>query len=310
MKKIIILCIFVIPGLLSFAQKKQVCFSFDDLPFVSYGITDTTFRKAVVNKLVMSLKHNNIPAIGFVNENKLYNNDKINTFQVELLKCWIENGLELGNHTYSHPDYNLVSLKKYSLDIIRGESVTKELLAGKGKVLEYFRHPFLHVGNTRGKADSLESFLLQRGYKVAPVTIDNEDYLFASAYNKARIKNDTSLMRSIGRDYIDYMEKKVKYFEKQANILFGRDISQILLVHSSLLNSDYADSLAAMFRRNNYEFISMDKALEDEVYKTPVSVYGKWGISWLDRWALSMGKKGDFFRDDPVTPEYITKLSE
>jgi hypothetical protein len=45
--------------------------------------------------------------------------------------------------------------------------------------------------------------------------------------------------------------------------------------------------------------------LQDEAYQTPITVYGKWGISWIDRWALSQGKKGDFFKGDPETPAYI-----
>jgi hypothetical protein len=79
------------------------------------------------------------------------------------------------------------------------------------------------------------------------------------------------------------------------------------LLHASLLNANAMDSLAQMFRRNGYEFITMAKALEDEAYKTEITKYGNWGISWIDRWALSQGKKGDFFKGDPVTPEYIKK---
>jgi hypothetical protein len=65
-----------------------------------------------------------------------------------------------------------------------------------------------------------------------------------------------------------------------------------------------------MFRKNGYSFVSLYTALEDAAYQTPVTVYGKWGISWIDKWALSKGKKGEFFKGDPETPEYIKKLTE
>jgi hypothetical protein len=65
-----------------------------------------------------------------------------------------------------------------------------------------------------------------------------------------------------------------------------------------------------MFQKNNYDFISMDKTLEDDVYKTEITKFGNWGISWIDRWALSSGKKGDFFEGEPVTPDYIVRLSK
>jgi hypothetical protein len=264
-----------------------------------------------MDRLVASLNKYHIPAIGFVNEKKLFDKDgTIISFQVEILKVWINGGLGLGNHTYSHPDYNKVSFAEYANNIVEGETVSKQILAEKGESPRYFRHPFLHVGNTKAKADSLETFLKNRGYTVAPVTIDNEDYLFAVAYKRASVKNDTALMRQIRNDFVEYIGKKTDYYERQSQALFGRNIPQILLLHASLLNSDCVGLLAAMFEENQYEFVTMDEALRDKVYQTPVTVYGNWGISWIDRWALSQGKKGGFFKDEPVTPGYIKTMAE
>jgi peptidoglycan/xylan/chitin deacetylase (PgdA/CDA1 family) len=308
--RILTFTVLLFVGLQLSGQKKQVCFSFDDLPVVTYGMTDSCFQKELMNNLIHSLKSNNIPAIGFVNEKKLFDNDIVDPVQFGILKSWVDNGFDLGNHTYSHPDYNSTSFMEYSQNVLRGEKISKEILNRQNKSLKYFRHPFLHVGNKKEKADSLDNFLLNHGYIVAPVTIDNEDYLFALAYKRAKTGNDTARMSQIGRDYIDYMERKLKYYEKQSLLLFGREISQILLLHASLINSDYVDSLAEMFSKNNYEFVSMDKVLEDKAYNTAITVYGNWGISWIDKWALSQGKKGDFFKDEPETPEYIRKLAE
>ncbi len=297
-------------GSLLFAQQKQVCFSVDDMPVVSYGISDTLFQRDLISNLISSLKKNKIPAIGYVNEKKLYDGQAINTFQVDLLSEWLENGLELGNHSYSHPDYNTVSFKEFTANVLKGEAILKKLLSSKNMKLKYFRHPFLHLGNSKLKADSLSDFLSAHGYTTAPVTIDNDDYLFAVAYHRARLKKDTSLQLKIGHDYIFYLEKKLRYYEKQSNNLFNRNIKQILLMHASLLNSDYIDSLAIMFKKNGYEFISMNEALQDNAYQTKITTYGNWGISWIDRWALSIGKKKDFFKDEPTVPEYINVLSK
>jgi peptidoglycan/xylan/chitin deacetylase (PgdA/CDA1 family) len=308
--KHIILFILIFVVNISLAQK-QVCFSFDDLPVVNYGITGPGYQQQLMDRLVVSLRKHHIPAIGFVNEKKLYDKDGVLLpFQVEILKNWVTSGMELGNHTFSHPDYNKTSYTDFTNEIIRGQTITKEILAGKGQSPRFFRHPFLHVGNTKEKADSLDNFLKEHGYTVAPVTIDNEDYLFAVAYKRAGVKSDTALMRQIRTDFVNYMEQKLHYFEKQSKALFGRNIPQILLLHASLLNSDCVDLLGTMFGKNEYEFVTMDEALQDKVYQTPVTVYGDRGISWIDRWALSRGKKGDFFKEDPETPCYIKKLAE
>jgi peptidoglycan/xylan/chitin deacetylase (PgdA/CDA1 family) len=294
-----------------YGQKKQVCFSYDDLPFVSYGIADSVYQQQQMNKLIAALNKHHIPAIGFVNEKKLFDkNGATIHFQVGMLQSWAISGLDLGTHTFSHPDYNSVSFLEYSNDLIKGEKVTKQILAENGKSLCYFRHPFLHVGNTKEKADSLDAFLKDHGFRVAPVTIDNDDYLFAVAYKRASVKNDTTLMRQIRTDFVEYIEKKVAYYEKQSLALFGRQIPQILLLHASLLNADCTGLLATMFNKNQYKFISIDKALQDEAYKTPVTVYSNWGISWIDRWAISKGEKREFFKDEPITPEYIKNLAE
>jgi len=64
-----------------------------------------------------------------------------------------------------------------------------------------------------------------------------------------------------------------------------------------------------IFDKRDYKFINLQEALNDNVYKTEITRFGNWGISWLDRWALSMGKKGDFFKDEPSVPDYILKMS-
>src|ERR1035437_5930825 len=136
--KISALLVLIITGLSTFGQKKQVCFSFDDLPVVSYGIIDQGYQENLMNKLIGSLKKNKIPAIGFVNEIKLFEDNSISSFQLGLLKSWVNNGLELGNHTYSHSDYNTTSFNDYSKDILKGETVTKKILKGKDKTIKYF----------------------------------------------------------------------------------------------------------------------------------------------------------------------------
>jgi peptidoglycan/xylan/chitin deacetylase (PgdA/CDA1 family) len=304
------LVIVLLSSSIVWAQQKQVCFSIDDLPVVAYGMNDTSFQKDITEKLIASFARNHIPAIGFVIAKKLFTDSLKNPFQVFLIERWIDCGFDIGNHTYSHPDYNSVSLKEYTDDLLKGEVAIKDILEHKSRHLKYYRHPYLHLGGTKLKADSLSDFLTQHGSTIAPITIDTDDYFFAAAYARARVKNDTALYRQIGRDYLAYMEKKILFYEYQAQTLFGRNISQILLVHASWLNSVYMDSLASLYTSHGYTFISMEKALEDTVYQTPVTVYDKWGISWLDRWALSRGKKDDFFKGDPAPPKYVLQLTK
>ncbi|MEM6379666.1 MAG: polysaccharide deacetylase family protein, partial [Bacteroidota bacterium] len=229
--------------------------------------------------------------------------------QISLLEGWLKSGYELGNHTYAHSNYHQVGYEKFTADILKCEILTKPLVEKYGQQYKFFRHPFLRAGLTKSAHDSLNQFLDKHGYREAPVTIDNDDYLFAKAYHLAYVKGNTDLATKIGKDYVSYMEQKLIYFEASADSLFQRPIKQILLLHANLLNAHYLDDLAELYKVHGYRFIDQASALEDPCYETEITRYGDWGISWLDRWALSKGKRGAYFKGDPPTPKYIVELS-
>lgn len=294
----------------SFSQTKKVCFTIDDLPVVNYGNPSEEYHLNLTQKLLSGLNQKNVKAIGFVNEGKMYGKKgEIIPFQKTCLEMWLAAGMDLGNHTLRHLDYNNTDFATYTTHIISGEKQTKALLKKQGAEMKYFRHPFLHVGSTKERADSLTDFLEKHNYTVAPVSIDNDDYLFANAYAKTLKKGDSTLAKTIGEEYIKYMEQKVLFYEKQSDALFGRQIAQTLLIHASMLNADYIVKLAEVFEKHGYEFVDIETALLDNAYTTPVTKFGRYGISWIDRWALSQGKTGDYFKGDPETPKFISNIS-
>lgn len=306
-------CILLLVGLIvqvSHAQDKKMCITIDDLPTVTYGIDEPEFARELTQKLIHTFDEYDIPAIGYVNETKLYDDgENLDSEQVHLLEMWLENGYELGNHTYSHSNYHQTPFDDFAEDLQKGEKVTAPLAEKYGSEYKYFRHPYLRIGTTESSADSLRTFLRQHGYTEAPVTIDNEDYVFALAYHNAYAKNDSALMEKVGAMYVDYMEEKLLFYENQSQKLFNRKIDQTLLIHASLLNANYLDDLARMYKKHGYTFISQTDVLKDPAYDHPITVYGEWGISWIDRWALSEGNRGDFFKGDPITPEFVQALA-
>lgn len=309
MKHLLLFTLVIIPNLL-FGQTKEICITLDDLPTVSYDFKEIEFQQEIINKLIATFDTYKIPAIGFVNESKLYQDGQIDQMQVELLKTWLAAGYELGNHTYAHKSYHRVTYDEFTQDIINGEKVCKDLVKEYNQQYQYFRHPYLHIGLSKEKHDSLRMFLTLHNYIEAPVSIDNDDYIFAYAYHRAMRNKDSQLMRKIGRDYVNYMEKKLIYFEKQSDKLLERNVKHILLLHANAINADYLDDLAELYKNYGYNFISLEEALKDAAYQKEITKFNNWGISWIDRWALSAGKTGDFFKDDPATPDYIKAFLE
>jgi peptidoglycan/xylan/chitin deacetylase (PgdA/CDA1 family) len=291
-------------GISGQAASREVAVTFDDLPAVTLG-GPAAFKK-ITTGLLRSITSNRVPVIGFVNENKLTRGGGLANDRVALLRMWLDRGLELGNHTFSHPDLHNTPLAAFEENVIRGEEATRRLLEAKGKRLRYFRHPFLHTGRDLETKRKFEEFLASRGYRVAPVTIDNSEWIFARAYENAP---DKRVMKQVGAEYISYMDRKFDYFEKQSVGLFGREIKQVLLLHANALNADYFDELARMMRKRGYKFITIDEALKDEAYRSEDTYTGAGGITWLHRWAITRGVDKGFFKGEPATPGYILKLA-
>jgi len=307
--KTIFTLIFSLTVILSYAQDKTMCITVDDLPVVSYVREDPDFYSGVTQDLIDTFDEYDIPAIGYVNEFKFYNHGRLDSNQVKLLELWLENGYELGNHTFSHKNYHQVSFDEFTADVIKGEKVSRSLSDKYELPYQYFRHPFLRLGLSESHADSLRRFLNDHGYTEAPVTIDNEDYLFAKVYHLAFQQNNHQLMVEIGEAYIKYMTEKMLFYEKASVKLFGRNIAQTLLIHASLLNAHYLDDLVRVYKEHGYRFISQTDVLKDPAYESSFNRYGDWGISWIDRWALTRKVGREFFEGDPLTPEFIEQLN-
>jgi len=294
----------------SIMSVKSISVTMDDLPLNIALHVSTTEMKSIVEKLIFKIRAEGIPVVGFVNENKLEVNGKLDSQRVNILKTWLGSGIEVGNHTFSHKSANSVPVSEFEQDIIQGERTLKELMAERGMKLRYFRHPFLMTGRSRAVNDEITKFLIDHGYTIAPVTIDNSEWIFSVAYDKAKNIGDTSMMKMVGLEYIKYMKAKLQYFERQSYKLFGRQINQILLIHSNRLNSEYFTILCAMMKEQGYKFISLEEALKDTAYLSPSTFTGRGGISWLDRWAITQGKTKEFFADEPKTPPYIMQLAK
>lgn len=282
--------------------RREVAVTFDDLP-ASYGDGDLERFRSITSRLLRSIKANNVPAIGFVNEVKLHRGNQLKE-RTALLKMWLDAGLDLGNHTYSHIAIDQVPLSAYQEDVIRGETVIRSLLEEKGKKLKYFRHTQLRTGPTPEYKKGLEQFLASRGYTIAPVTIDNNDFMFAAVYGEAKMRGDTKTMRHLADAYVPYMESIFEFFEKLSVYLLGYEVKQTLLLHANDLNADHFDDLVKMMKKRGYSFITLDEALKDKAYRLPDAL-DKRGLSWLHRWMIAKGME---MRPEPSEPRHVSDL--
>jgi peptidoglycan/xylan/chitin deacetylase (PgdA/CDA1 family) len=142
---------------LSTAQGRTVAFTFDDLPIAAGG--DALEARQVNSAILSVLAKHHAVATAFVNDQTV---QRIGTAEGRaILQLWVDRGNELGNHTFSHPDLNEISVEQFKDEVIRGETCIAQLSGGKRP--QYLRFPFNHTGDTKEKHDAVAKFLLDAG---------------------------------------------------------------------------------------------------------------------------------------------------
>jgi peptidoglycan/xylan/chitin deacetylase (PgdA/CDA1 family) len=285
---------------------RQVAITIDDLPAGNAYNMSATDIPQMTTKLLAALRQQKIPAVGFVNEKKLYRSGEVDE-RIKTLDMWLDAGLELGNHTFSHTSLNKAGLKAFDDDVIQGESVTRLLLAQHKMTLRYFRHPYLDTGRDLQTRRDAEAFLVERGYRIAPVTLDAWDWMFGGIYEDAKKRGDTATQQEIVSSYLAYTDVVFAYYEQLSKQIVGYEPKQILLLHGNWLEADHIGELADLIRKRGYRFITLEDALSDQAYSLPDTYVGEEGTSWLDHWAITLGKPLQGF---PAVPASIMERHE
>jgi peptidoglycan/xylan/chitin deacetylase (PgdA/CDA1 family) len=280
---------------------RQVAITIDDLPAGAANTMSAAAITEMTTKLLTTLRDQKVPAVGFVNEKKLYQSAQVDE-RIGALRMWLDYGFELGNHTYSHMSLNKGGLKAWEDDVIQGENVTRLLLTQHHMPLRYFRHPYLDTGRDLETRRQAEAFLAARGYSIAPVTLDAWDWMYASVYDDAKKRGDAKLQADLVQSYLSYSDQVFAYNESLSRQIVGYEPKQILLLHGNQLEADHIGELLDVMRKRGYRFISLEDALGDQAYSLPDTYVGEEGTSWLDHWAITMGKPP---QGAPVFPQWV-----
>jgi peptidoglycan-N-acetylglucosamine deacetylase len=156
--------------------------------------------------------------------------------------------------------------------------------------MRYLRHPYLDTGRDLQTRREAEAFLVSRGYRIAPVTMDAWDWMFARIYDDAKKRNDSALAQQVVKSYFDHTTEVFAFYEKFSRDLLGYEPKQILLLHGNNLEADHIGELLELLRKRGYRFITLADALGDQAYSLPDTYVGEEGTNWIDHWAISLGK--------------------
>lgn len=262
------------------SSAQQIAITLDDLPFGYAAGMSEREKVEAFDKILGTLKKYKVKATLLVTTGNLSEETRV------ILDKAVKAGHQLGNHTHRHYDLNRVSAATYIADIDSCEAI-----AGSWLNSNYFRYAMLHRGDTKAKLDSVKTYLQNKGYVIAPVTIDNNEWVYNRGYSLAMMVNDQKKMDQVGKEYIYHMQEVTRRYQKLSLQLTSREIPQILLLHANPINAQYLDKLLGWYKREGWKFITLDEALKDDFYKLEDDYVGPYGFSQLDRIKWSRTEK-------------------
>jgi peptidoglycan/xylan/chitin deacetylase (PgdA/CDA1 family) len=277
-------------------QRAEVAITVDDLP-VHGDLPAGMTRAEIATKMIEAFRVKGVPGVyGFVNAKNIGINGDIEKDSV--LKLWADSGFPLGNHTFSHIDLNAVSVQTFEDEIVANESVLGGLMGARD--WHWFRYPFLHEGDTLEKRQAIRKYLAQHGYKIAQVTLDFGDYAWNNPYARCVAKQDTPAIDWLKSSYLSTAAEGMALDRKLSVMLFGRDIKYVLLLHIGALDSILLPDLLELFKKQGFDFISLEEAEKDPAYQSDPDAALKFGGTLLEQLTEAKHQKYPPHADRPM----------
>lgn len=273
----------IVPALLilligNICAAQKVAVTFDDLP-LNGDLPPGATRLEITRDTLAVLKKRHVPpAYGFINAKKLEGNADA----AEALKLWAESE-PVGNHTYSHMDLNANPAEAFEREIEENEP-SLELVAPKDANWHWLRYPYLREGETVEKRRAVRTYLQARGYRVAQVTLDWEDYMWNSAYARCVAKNDKQSIAWLRSSYLNIESSYLDLGRDLAKVVYGRDINHVLLLHLGAFSTRILPDALDLLETKGFKMVTLEEAESDPVYAGDPDVGSKYGGTLLEQW--------------------------
>ena len=229
----------------SFAQKRELALTIDDLPFVGE-------RKSFhLNMIIGAIKESDIPATGFIIAKE------VTAKNWGMLHKFHDAGLGLGNHTLSHANLNKIGPDAYIQEIETADKILSPVLTEP----KYFRYPYLVMGQGNNKA-KVKDYLSSKNYQIAPISIDSKDFIFNQLLMSVPQNERRSFLEVLKPCYLDFIWQQTLKAEEQNRSSRKPGQPQILLIHANLLNAYVLPDIIHLYKQNGFKFVSLENALK------------------------------------------------
>jgi len=274
--RIVLLSVLCLP-LTGICAAQKLAITMDDLPANGMLPPGVTRAETTRNVLAILKKRHVPPVYGFINAKKLEGSAD----GAEALKLWAA-AEPVGNHTYAHMDLEQNTAEAFEREI-EGDEPALELLDAKDG-WRWFRYPYLHEGDTVEKRRAVRAYLKARGYKIAQVTLDWEDYLWNTAYARCAAKNDKNSIAWLRSSYLSTASEFIDLGREQAKLIFGHEINYVLLMHLGAFSSTILPDTLDLLKKKGFKLVALEEAESDPAYNSDPDAALHDAGTLLDQW--------------------------
>ncbi len=265
-------------GISAVDNSKRICITFDNLP--AERIYNKSERKWINEKILAALRKHHAPAAGFVIGDNLEGDSAI-------VRKWVEAGHIIGFHPFSGQAIGEVPIRLFIDDVARGMETADSLVFLSKQQGRYFRYPYLRYGATPDLRKQLEEFFDFENVKVAHVSVVTEDFVYNLSVEKLVGSADSTRIGELRKEYVKHILDCLARAEVLAKEVAGRRVRQVIELHANRINAMFLDFVLGAISEKGYRFVSLDAALQDEVYRRQDAYYLDQNISYLERLKLS-----------------------
>ncbi len=254
------------PIALDLAAHPVVALTFDDLPAAG-ALPAGGSRAEIAATLSSELSANHMAGTyGFVNAVKLENSPDAQ----KALHIWVDAGMNIGSHTWSHPGltsvpaFKTLPVEQYVADVARNEPALQEY--AQLRDWRWFRYPFLQEGDTVEKRRTVRAWLHDHGYRVAEVSLDFEDYAWNDAYSRCAATNNTVAIDWLKQSYLETATEYIQLGREEQLVAFGHEIPNVMLLHATAFTTLMLPDLLQLLRSQGFSFEGLAQVENDHAY--------------------------------------------
>ncbi len=246
------------------APAPQIALTFDDLP--SHGpLPSNTTRIAIAQEIVAALRAAHVSHVwGFVNGRAIEKEPAT----AGILDAWRAAGFPLGNHGWSHMGLDQIDAPAFLAEVDRNAPVLEPLM--RGRDWRWLRFPYLAEGAAPEPRNAVRAGLVQRGYRIAGVTMSFGDFLWNDAYARCVATGGDAAIARLEETYLAAATEAAQASRQAAGTVLGRDIPYVLLMHLGAFDARMLPRLLAQYRREGFRFVTLEQATRDPFYAAAV----------------------------------------